>query len=164
MKELKLTKVMRMFPAVTVLALLAGPAASGLFAQLMLVKTTSNPTPTAGGAAFAYTLDVTNTSGGPLTFVKVTDPLPAGVFLANGNIGVTGAPFSCSGPPIGTNGAVICETSFLATAGTAIITIVAQIVPGVAGGIRTNTARVVSGSGSATGSVALTILNNVRCP
>ncbi|MBK6796406.1 MAG: DUF11 domain-containing protein [Acidobacteria bacterium] len=112
-------------------------------ADLGITKVTSNPTPTAGGAAFSYTLTVTNLGPSDAQNVIVSDPMPPGIIFQN--VSVTGAgAFSCAGPPVGTNGVVSCTSGVLPASGTATITIVAQVVPNVATGVRTNTATVTS--------------------
>jgi len=116
--------------------------------DLAITKVTSNATPVAGGAAFAYTLTVTNHAGAASNVV-VSDPLPAGIFLANNNISVVASPtgssaFSCTGPAVGQNGTVNCTSGYMAVGATATFTIVAQASRDLAGGVRTNTATVTS--------------------
>ncbi len=125
------------------------------FADLGITKATSNPTPVAGGAAFSYTLVVSNSGPSDAKNVVVTDPLPAGIFLANANIGVVPANsgFSCAGPPNGENGTIICTSANMPTGQSVTITIVAQVVPNVASGVRTNTATVSSGTTEASPNV-----------
>jgi large repetitive protein len=115
-------------------------------ADLALDKTTSNPTPVAGGAAFSYTITVTNPGPSTARDVVVTDPLPPGVLLVNGNIavgGTAGAGFSCAGPAIGTNGTITCTNANMPV-GTATLTATVQITPDVASGVRLNQATVAS--------------------
>jgi uncharacterized repeat protein (TIGR01451 family) len=110
-------------------------------ADLGITKVTSNPTPTAGGAAFSYTLTVTNNGPSNAADVVVTDPMPPGVLFQN--VTVVGAGFSCTTPAVATNGVVSCSNASMAP-GVATITIVAQIVANVASGVRTNTATVAT--------------------
>jgi len=111
--------------------------------DLGITKVTSNPTPTAGGAAFSYTLTVTNNGPSDAKNVVVSDPLPPGVIFQNvANVGPGG--FICAGPPVGTNGTVTCTSGNFPAGSVNTITIVAQIVANVASGVRTNTATVSS--------------------
>ncbi len=138
--------------------------------DLGITKVTSNPTPTAGGAAFAYTLTVTNNGPSNAVDVVVTDPLPPGIFLANNNISVVPGPagssaFSCTGPAVGQNGTVTCTSSSMAVGATATFTLVVQANRDLPGGIRTNTATVTSrtsdpGPTPNSGSVQVTIIND----
>ncbi len=123
--------------------------------DLGITKATSNATPVAGGAAFSYTLVVSNNGPSDAKNVVVTDPLPAGIFLANANIGVSPADsgFSCAGPPNGENGTIICTSANMPAGQSVTITIVAQVVPNVAGGVRTNTGTVSSGTTEASPNV-----------
>lgn len=124
-------------------------------ADLGITKVTSNPTPVNGGAAFAYTLTVTNAGPSDATGVVVNDPLPSGILLANANIAVVntgGAQLTCAGPANGTNGTVNC-TGLLPAGSTSTITIVAQAVGNIAGGVRTNTAAVTSATTEVTPNV-----------
>ena len=123
-------------------------------ADLGITKVTSNATPTAGGAAFAYTLTVTNNGPNDAMGIVVLDPLPSGVIFQNvavvNNPSLAGWGLTCSGPPNATNGTVQCTgnlpgpTTAPAATSTSTITIVAQIVARVASGVRTNTASVTS--------------------
>ncbi len=117
-------------------------------ADLSITKTTSNATPTAGGAAFSYILTVNNSGASDAKNVVVTDPLPAGIVLANNNIGIApaGSGFSCTGPANGQNGTITCSNPNMAAGASVTITIVAQVAPNVASGVRTNTATVASGT------------------
>ena len=118
--------------------------------DLGITKVTSNPTPTAGGAAFSYTLTVTNYGPGDAIDVEVVDPLPPGIVFHNvavvNNSTTAGFGLICTGPPNATNGTVKCTGNLAAPINTqkstATITIVAQAVANVASGVRTNTATV----------------------
>lgn len=119
-------------------------------ADLGITKATSNANPINGGAAFSYTLTVTNNGPGAAFGVVVTDPLPAGIVFQGVsvvNTNVAGLGLTCSGPPVGTNGVVSCTGNFPVPSGgtpTSVITIVAQAAANQAGGNRTNTATVSS--------------------
>ncbi|MBK6799571.1 MAG: DUF11 domain-containing protein [Acidobacteria bacterium] len=52
-------------------------------ADLGITKVTSNPTPTTAGAAFSYTLTVTNQGPSDGQNVIVNDPLPPGIIFQN---------------------------------------------------------------------------------
>lgn len=129
--------------------------------DLGITKVTSNPTPTAGGAAFSYTLTVTNNGPSDARNILVNDPLPPGVIFQNvavvNNPSIAGFGLACSGPPVGTNGTVTCTGNLPGpnpAVSTSTITIVAQIVPNVASGVRTNTATVSSDTQEVTPNVA----------
>ncbi len=119
-------------------------------ADLGITKVTSNPTPVNGGAAFSYTLTVTNNGPGAAYGVVVTDPLPPSIVFQNVTVvnnNVAGLGLTCSGPPVGTNGVVSCTGNFPVPSPaipTSTITIVAQAAANVASGVRTNTATVAS--------------------
>lgn len=115
-------------------------------ADLEITKSTSNPTPTAGGGSFFYNLVVTNHGPDTATDVIVTDPLPPGIIFQNVSVVMNPATpaMSCTGPPVGTNGTIICNSAELLLNQTATIAIAAQVVPNVASGLRTNTATVTS--------------------
>ncbi|MBI1765575.1 MAG: DUF11 domain-containing protein [Acidobacteria bacterium] len=133
-------------------------------ADLGITKVTSNPTPTAGGAAFSYTLVVTNNGPSDAQNIVVTDPLPPGIVFQNvgvvNNPAIAGYGLICTGPPNATNGTVTCTGSLpgpdpnTAAVSTSTIFIVAQIVPNVASGVRTNTATVASATQEPTPNVA----------
>ncbi|MFN0086714.1 MAG: hypothetical protein ACKVX9_15095, partial [Blastocatellia bacterium] len=120
-------------------------------ADLAITKITDNATPVAGGAAFSYTLTVTNNGPSDAKDVVVTDPLPQSVRF----ISVTpqaNSGFSCTAPAQNTVGTVSCGNPSMATGASATITIVVQIDPNVSSGVRTNTAVVTSStSDSVTG-------------
>jgi uncharacterized repeat protein (TIGR01451 family) len=140
-------------------------------ADLGITKMTSNATPVAGGAAFAYTLTVTNNGPSDAKNVVLTDPLPAGILLANNNIAIvqTNAGLSCVGPANGTSGTVTCTSAKMPAGSTATITLVVQADANLAGGVRTNTATITSGTTEVspdptanTASAAITITNDAR--
>jgi len=101
--------------------------------------TKSGPATSAAGTNISYTITVAN--GGPDTAsVSLNDPLPPGttfVSLAQDN----GPPASCTPPPVGMNGTVVCEFTDLANGQSAQFTLV--ITPGPNTSV-TNTASVTS--------------------
>jgi uncharacterized repeat protein (TIGR01451 family) len=137
-------------------AAVAGSAAATV--DLGVTVQTSNPTPVVGGAAFSYTVVVTNHGPNDAFNVVVVDPMPPGVIFQNvavvNNPSVAGFGLTCSGPPVGTNGVVTCNGTLPAPVSlvnsVTTITIVAQIVGTVASGVRTNTVTVASDSQEAT--------------
>jgi uncharacterized repeat protein (TIGR01451 family) len=124
--------------------------------DLGITLQTTNATPVAGGAAFAYTITVTNYGPDDALGVVVLDPLPPSIKIANANIAVVNLPsvpgwgLICESPPVNTVGGTIkCTGNMPAPAAgpvnsTATITIVAQVVEDTASGVRTNTATVAS--------------------
>ncbi len=140
------------------------PTNNGIITQtdLGITKVTSNPTPTAGGAAFAYTLVVTNHGPSDARNIVVNDPMPQGVNFQNvavvNNPSIPGFGLICSGPPVATNGTVTCTGNLPGPNGmsisTSTITIVGQIVSNVASGVRTNTATVASATQETSPNVA----------
>jgi uncharacterized repeat protein (TIGR01451 family)/fimbrial isopeptide formation D2 family protein len=136
-------------------------------------KTTSNATPVAGGANFTYTILIANNGPSNAANVVMTDPLPAGILF----VGVAvpaGSGFSCSGPPVNTNGIVSCSNPnmppTLAPNAPVPVTITARAAAGAAAGPRTNTANVVTttpepdppGFGNNSGSVNQTVVVNAE--
>jgi uncharacterized repeat protein (TIGR01451 family) len=117
-------------------------------ADLGITKITGNPTPTNGGAAFSYTLVVTNHGPQAATDVIISDPLPPGIIFHNVSVVLnpTSPGLTCTGPPARTSGTVICNSSNFPAGQVANITIVAQALEDQASGVRTNTATVTSGT------------------
>lgn len=123
---------------------------------------TSNANPVAGGAAFSYTITITSDVLGAVN-VRMTDPMPPGAEFFNLSIsGPSAAAFQCVQPPVGENGIVICEAAQMQALSSAVVTVVAGFNADLSGGVRTNTARVVSDIGAAavTAQVQQTIVNN----
>lgn len=140
-------------------------AAQPALAAFTVLKQTSNPTPVAGGAAFAYTITVTNTGGAPVADVTMIDPLPPGIILANNNIAVVptaGAAFSCITPPVNQNGTIACHADSVPAGGSAVFTIVVQAIADLSGGVRTNSANVTAAGAAISGSVQTNIQNNAN--
>ena len=111
--------------------------------DVSVVKTTSNPTPVAGGANFTYTVTVAN--GGPQAAANVvmTDVLPAGVRFVS-----LAAPagWTCTTPAANTNGTVSCNIASQPV-GTATFPIVVNLDPAVPNGTTiTNTASATTAS------------------
>jgi uncharacterized repeat protein (TIGR01451 family) len=161
--------------ALLALALLFAPLAS---ATVGVTLNTSNMTPVAGGAAFSYTIVVTNNDTvNPATNVSLTLPLPPGIVIANSNVsvvenssvnppaGTSRGFFTCTSPAIGENGVVTCTApsfpaSLMAINTTSTIVVVVQALADLAGGVRTATVRVATGGTSVTASQGVTIANN----
>ena len=151
-----------------------GEAPNVLSADLGITKVTSNPTPVNGGAAFSYTLVVTNAGPSDALNIVVIDPLPPGIIFQNvsvvNNPSIPGFGLICSGPPNATNGTITCTGNLPGPApgnSTSTITIVAQAAANQAGGVRTNTATVTSDTPEAspnvlpnTASVQQNLVNN----
>ena len=146
-------------------ALLLGLAVPGSAAAVVGVAVgASTLTPVAGGAAFNYTVTITNLDAvAAATNVVMTDALPPGArYLSASLSGANAAAFWCRGPANGENGVVECRAATLPASGVAIVTIVAQYEPDLAGGVRTNTARVVAGGTASTAAVMQTVSNNAN--
>jgi uncharacterized repeat protein (TIGR01451 family) len=133
-------------------------------ANLGIVKTTSAPTVTAGGATFTYTLAVTNAGPSDAQNVVVNDPLPLGIGFVSVSQTV-GSGFSCTGPPANQNGTVSCTKGTMAATETATFIITALAPANSAAAVRTNTATVQSATtdptpGNNSSSVTTTIITN----
>lgn len=147
------------------MALLLTVVQSAAEAAVGISMQTSQLMPIAGSSsAFSYTLTVTNLDGaGPSQRVYVTDPLPRGALFLDVSVGGANAgAFSCSGPAIGSNGTVTCESASLPGSGVAVITILARYTADMAAQARTNIARVVSGGVANTASQQQTVLNDAN--
>lgn len=138
--------------------LLAAPG----YAAVGVAIATNNPTPVAGGAAFSVTVTVTNQdAGAAASNVLMTYPLPLSVRFQSLSIaGTSAGAFTCLGPPVATNGTVNCSAVSVPASGTMVLTVVADIDPNTAPGVRTNTARVVSGGTQNSASVQQNISNS----
>lgn len=143
------------------LALLAA-AATPAGADVGVAIVTGNATPVAGGAAFAYTITLTNLDAvNPAVDVVMTDPLPPSVIFQNLSIaGGAAGSWSCTGPAVATNGIVECTAVSVPASGVMTLTMVVQIPGDVASGVRTNTARVVAGGVANSASVQINIQVN----
>jgi uncharacterized repeat protein (TIGR01451 family) len=146
--------------ALALAGLLVAPMAN---ASMTVDIQTSNPAPVVGGTAFGYTVVMTNPDGVAATNVVMTDPMPPGINVVNMSIaGPQAGSFSCTAPPLGTNGTVACRATSLAAGGTATVSITAQTDADMAGGNRTNTARIVAGGSEALDSVMINLQNNAN--
>ena len=130
-------------------------------AAVSLSMSTSNPNPVAGSAAFSYVITVSNDAAG-VNNLLLTDELPNGArFL---NVAVTGASAGtmyCEGPATGSAGTVVCEAASFPGNAAVTITIVASFRADMAGGLRTNQARIAGGS-LAAAQVQQTVVNNAN--
>lgn len=119
---------------------------------------TSTSTPDVGGAAFSWTITLTNGASG-VSNVVMTFPLPPGAKIASQpTIGGTAAgSFSCLGPAIGTQGTVVCEAPTMVASAVATIVVVAQYEADMAPGVRTAQARVVASGAESLASVQQTL-------
>lgn len=114
-------------------------------ADLGITKVTTNDEPVNGGAAYAYTVTVTNNGPSDAQNVVMNDPLPQGILFQNVSVvNAGGAQFICAGPAVGTNGVVSCTSGVLPPGGSGTISIVVQAAPNQASGVRFNTATVTS--------------------
>ncbi|MBL8310007.1 MAG: hypothetical protein JNL19_06270 [Burkholderiales bacterium] len=118
---------------------------------------TSDTTPDVGGAAFTWTITLTN-GASTSTNVQMTFPLPTGAKYANHSIsGTAGGAYSCVSPSLGVQGTVVCEAASVAANAIATIAVVAQYDSEMSAGVRTATVRVVSGGIESTASVGQTL-------
>jgi uncharacterized repeat protein (TIGR01451 family) len=131
-------------PATAVRASDHDPVLLGLFqiSDLVLTKTDS-PDPVNAGTNLTYTITVTNNGPDAATSASWSDLLPAGTLFAS-LPAVAG--WSCTLPPVGTNGAVTCTNPSFAV-GSAVFTLTVAVDPSVAAGSTiTNSATVTSTS------------------
>lgn len=149
------------FRRLRTLAALSLLSCSGADAAVSLSMSTSNLNPVAGSAAFSYVISVTNDAAG-VNNLLLTDELPPGArFL---NVAVSGASagtMQCEGPATGNAGTVSCEAASFPGNAAATITIVANFRADMAGGVRTNQARIAGGS-LASAQVQQTVVNNAN--
>ncbi len=122
---------------------------------------TSNANPVAGGAAFSYTVTITNNAVAASN-VRASLPMPSGARFQNLAIaGTGGGSFECTQPAAGRNGLVDCVAPQMPASTVATVTVVASFQPDMAGGVRTATARVISqGAPVSTAQVGQTVVNN----
>lgn len=142
----------------TLLALFAG---NGVFAAASVSIATSNANPVAGGAAFSYTITISSDALGAVN-VRMTDPLPPGALFQSLAIsGPSAGAFHCLQPPVGKNGLIACDAALMGASTSATVTIIATFAPDLAGGVRSNTARVISDVGlpAVTAQVQQTVAN-----
>jgi uncharacterized repeat protein (TIGR01451 family) len=137
------------------------PVTLGLFSVADLVVTkTDSPDPVNAGTNLTYTITVTNNGPDAAATASWSDPLPAGTLFAS-MPAVAG--WTCSLPPVGTNGTVSCSRPSFAV-GSSVFTLTVAVDPSVAAGtVLTNTATAMSStaegnpgneSGTATTTVA----------
>lgn len=130
-------------------------------AAVSLSMSTSNLNPVAGSAAFSYVITVSNDAVG-VNNLLLTDELPPGArFLNLAVSGASAGTLHCEGPATGSAGTVLCEAASFPGNATATITIVANFRADMAGGVRTNQARIAGGS-LATAQVQQTVVNNAN--
>jgi uncharacterized repeat protein (TIGR01451 family) len=150
-------------PAAMLLACLVAVLAPPLARAAVSVNViTSNGTPVAGGAAFSYTITVTN-GVGAVTNVLLTDLLPSGALFQNLSVGGTaGGAFDCQGPATKQPGTITCHAFNMAASSAATITVVATYTEEMAGGNRSNTVRVTTGGSQVSSSVPQVVSNNAN--
>lgn len=130
-------------------------------AAVSLAMSTSNLNPVAGGAAFSYTIGVSNDAVG-VNNLLLTDELPPGARFLNVAVGGASAgTLHCEGPATGSAGTVVCEAASFPGNAAATITIVANFQADMAGGVRTNQARMAGGS-LAAAQLQQTVVNNAN--
>jgi uncharacterized repeat protein (TIGR01451 family) len=123
-----------------------------------LSVTKSGPASVNAGAAFSYTIAVTNTGTNAALNVSLSDVLPAGVTFTSI---AAAAGWNCTTPPAGSNGTVTCtNASFAPGVASFTLNVTAPLSTGSVG----NTAVVTSSNEAAAGnesSTATTTLNGV---
>jgi uncharacterized repeat protein (TIGR01451 family) len=149
---------LRLRRAAVLCMVLAGTLAAGTVqAAVGVALTTTNASPVVGGAAFGYTITLTNLDAvNPATDVTMTMPLAPGVLLVNNNPSIAGTgsgAITCTTPPLNSNGTIVCTSASLPASVQVTIAIVAQVSGNLASGARTTTARVQSGATANTASV-----------
>lgn len=150
--------LLRRLPTLAWLSLLSCGAAD---AAVSLAMSTSNLNPVAGGAAFNYVIGVSNDAAG-VNNLLLTDELPVGARFLNVTVsGASAGTMHCEGPATGSAGTVLCEASSFPGNAAVTITIVANFQSDMAGGVRTNQARIAGGS-LATAQVQQTVVNNAN--
>jgi uncharacterized repeat protein (TIGR01451 family) len=137
----------------------------------------SGPATIAAGNNITYTITLANNGPSDAQNVALTDATPAGATFVSRNQG-SGPQFSCTSPPVGSTGTIVCTIATLASGATASFTIVDSVNPAGSGGTIMNTATVTSTTSDATpgnnsvnaatmvsaGAVELTITNAPSAP
>ena len=109
-------------------------------ADMSIVK--SGPATVTAGSSIVYNLTVMNNGPSTATTVAFSDALPAGETFVS-DVQNTGPAFSCTNPPVGSNGTVNCSIGTLNSGATATFTLTANVGSGiVAGTVLSNTANV----------------------
>jgi uncharacterized repeat protein (TIGR01451 family) len=122
---------------------------------------TSNATPVVGGAAFSWTITLTN-GASVASNVAMTFPMPPGANFANISVaGAAAGAYSCVGPAPLSNGTITCDAASVAASTVATITVVAQYDADISSGVRTAAVRVVSGGTASTALVQQTMSTDV---
>jgi uncharacterized repeat protein (TIGR01451 family) len=93
------------------------------------------------GTVFNYTLSIQNTGPSTATDIVLTDVLPANLLFEF--VGPPGG-FTCTTPPVGTNGTVTCSAPAFPAPRVAAFTLRVRVAPGARRGIVTNRATVTS--------------------
>lgn len=93
------------------------------------------------GSIFNYTLSIQNTGPSTATNVVLTDVLPAELLFEF--IGPPGG-FTCTTPPVGTNGTIICSAATFPAPRVAAFTLRVRVAPDARSGIVTNSMSVTS--------------------
>ncbi|MGA2741183.1 MAG: SBBP repeat-containing protein [Bryobacteraceae bacterium] len=122
-----------------------------------LQLTNSAPTSVATGADLTYTITAVNNGPDPATRVTVSDTVTTGSTF----VSVTPSAGTCTAPPVGGTGAVVCSLGSLAVSDTGTVTLTVNVTAAV-GTILTDTARISdAGYDSATSSTS-TVRTKVR--
>jgi uncharacterized repeat protein (TIGR01451 family) len=107
--------------------------------------TKTGPSTINRGADIPYTVQVTNVGNTAATTVQLTDALPPGMTFTS--LSQSGPVFTCSTPPVGSNGTVSCSIATLAAGATTTFTIVGTVSSSAPGGSTvSNTASVTTTS------------------
>jgi len=115
-----------------------------------LQLTNSAPTTVATGADLTYTITAVNNGPDPASRVTVSDTIPTGSTF----VSVTPSAGTCTAPPVGGTGAVVCSLGSLAVSDTGTVTLTVKATAAV-GTILTDTARISdAGYDSATSSTS----------
>jgi uncharacterized repeat protein (TIGR01451 family) len=134
-----------------------------LLAAVTIDISTVAVNPVAGGGAFSINILVTNPDGVGVNNVVMTYSMPSGMIFQNNTIvGTAAGSFSCLVPAVGENGSLVCRAPNMPAGTNATMQAVMQIPADVAGGVRTNIARVIGSGLEATDSVQFTVVNDAQ--
>jgi uncharacterized repeat protein (TIGR01451 family) len=115
-----------------------------------LQLTNSAPTTVVTGAELTYTITAVNSGPDPASKVTVSDTVPTGSTF----VSVTPSAGTCTAPPVGGTGAVVCSLGSLEVSDTGTVTLIVKATAAV-GTILTDTARIsTAGYDSATSSTS----------